>query len=341
MKIKRFIVPVISFMLAALFFSAASQAADFDWEDDSPAVSSNAVNKNVRASKSRAAAASGQRAAGYAGKNAAKNNNEVSGRNVPVKNARTAASRNASKIGNAARTGTQQNVPAKGNAVRRNSSYRKNTAANPGEIDQLPLPPPPSKNASSAKIAADDIDLSDVYDSDVLSKENDDAKREVSKNIKNVSDMELSFSKPAGWSDYSRSRGSFFAMQKNHSVFTADEKKDVCTSESVLELIRKKLAQHKKRDNPSKLMTYAVQDGFSGHYYYLENKRLNNKNYYLFLCAGGRSFEIKLNDADDALFEESISSIKMGAKAKKAVKNQRPKLQPPHFSTEDVGNVIK
>ena len=235
-------------------------------------------------------------------------------------------------------------VPAKKTAQASKTNYqRKQNKKNLDEdfeIDQLPLPEPPSKKGKSEKNNEDAAgeDYTEETDANAVNKPS--AAKENQEEVYDFSQKELTYSMPAGWSEPSiKVRGAAFAMQKDKAVFVVNEKGNTCMPEDVLKDSRYELSLFKERDKPSKLLPYASKKGVSGYYFYLNLGK--NKTFYAFLCAGSKKLSVQLTDAEDSYFMESLAALKMEKTEKRKGESKRPTLQPVHYSTDDVKKNIR
>ena len=334
-------IPVLSLFIFCSGLCGSSYSADFDFDDGevSQPVSQGISQKNRRV---QASSSSKNRTPSY-GRTGA---NSYSGKKVPqIRKTKQPSSAAANSANNKSSAVKQNSVSGrKGSYNRKNSYLRKNSSktssADDVEIDQLPLPPPPAAGKkSSVSSPKDETEQTPAGDAgfNTYSRTATLSAQDKPDSVNDLSGLELRYARPSGWEDAPRaSRGAAFAMQKNHAIFVSIEAKGECSPETALQSSRKALGQYKERDRPSKLKSYAVKNGVSGHYFYIQNTQ--SRNYYAFFCAGEKTLEISLTNADEKMFEESLSSLKMedpGTSA--ASKKQRPKLQPVHYSTEDVG----
>ena len=344
----------VSFFIISIAVPDYSHSADFDWadSDSAPAVQPasessgnggiSAKNRRLKQNRLSGGASAygnkknyGTRTGNAVSRNAAAGKKAAV--NVNAKKGSAAASK-----GNLARKTAAAGVPSKKTAPASKTNYqRKQNKKNLDEdfeIDQLPLPEPPSKKGGSAQNNENAEDYADENEANAANKA--PAAKENQEAVYDFSQMELTYSLPAGWSEPSiKVRGATFAMQKNKAVFVANEKGDSCMPEDVLKDGRYELSLFKERDKPSKLLPYASKKGVSGYYFYLNLGK--NKTFYAFLCAGSKKLATTLTDAEDSYFMESLSALKMEKAEKRKGEAKRPTLQPVHYSTDDVKKNIR
>lgn len=346
----------LSFFIISFAFSEYSYSEDFDWadEDTVPAVqpiSESSGNggistKNRRLKQSRL---SGGTASSYGNKRAygtkagnAASRNAGTGKKATVNvNARKG---NAVAKENLSRKTVAAEEPVKKTRQMSKTNYQrkkiKKNVDEDYEIDQLPLPEPPSKKGNSGKNNESSSDKDYLEETDANMENKASVAKENQEEVYDFSQMELTYSMPAGWSEPSiRVRGAAFAMQKDKAVFVVNEKGNTCMPEDVLKDSRYELSLFKERDKPSKLLPYASKKGVSGYYFYLNLGK--NKTFYAFLCAGSKKLATTLNDAEDSYFMESLAALKMEKTGKRKGEVNRPTLKPVHYSTDDVKKNIR